>query len=121
MFLNAVAGFEVRAGETPSSLLTKLQSMEKEIGRQPKKILNEPRVIDLDLIAFGHEIVNTRDLVLPHPRAQVRRFVLEPLAEIAPDFIFPGQTKTVADLLSGLRASEKIGRVPEGGRESVEP
>jgi 2-amino-4-hydroxy-6-hydroxymethyldihydropteridine diphosphokinase len=102
MFINAAAALEPRPGETPRSLLAKLQSLEKEIGRQPKKTLNEPRIIDLDLIAFGGRTVQTSDLVLPHPRAHLRRFVLQPLAEIAPGFILPGQRKTVADLLSGL-------------------
>jgi 2-amino-4-hydroxy-6-hydroxymethyldihydropteridine diphosphokinase len=121
MFVNAVAGFEVRVGETAHSLLSKLQSLEKEIGRQPKKIQNEPRVIDLDLIAFGQQILNTADLILPHPRAQIRRFVLQPLSEIAPDFIFPGQSKTVAKLLSDQHPHEKLRRIAKVGRDSVEP
>jgi 2-amino-4-hydroxy-6-hydroxymethyldihydropteridine diphosphokinase len=121
MFLNAVAGFEARADETAHTLLAKLQSMEKEIGRQPKKILNEPRVIDLDLIAFGQQIVKTKDLILPHPRAQVRDFVLWPLSEIAPGFIFPRQLKTVAELLSELHLNENVCRIPKVGRDSVEP
>jgi len=97
-FLNAVVGLVPCLGETPETLLTKLQALEKEFGRQPKKILNEARPLDLDLIAFGSETRATSNLVLPHPRAHLRRFVLEPLAEIAPDFILPGQTRTVAEL-----------------------
>jgi len=101
-FINAVVGLVPRAAETPRSLLAKLQSLEKEFGRPPKKILNEPRVIDLDLIAFGGQIMAAPDLVLPHPRAHLRRFVLQPLGEIAPDCILPGQDKTVAELLKEL-------------------
>src|ERR1039458_46764 len=56
-FINAVAGLVPRPGETPRSLLIQLQSFEKEIGREPKKILNEPRVIDLDLISFAGQII----------------------------------------------------------------
>jgi 2-amino-4-hydroxy-6-hydroxymethyldihydropteridine diphosphokinase len=97
-FVNAVVGFEPRAGETPESLLEKLQALEKTFGRQPKKILNESRPLDLDLIAFGERTSNTPKLVLPHPRAHLRTFVLDPLSEIAPDLIFPGQTKTVSAL-----------------------
>jgi 2-amino-4-hydroxy-6-hydroxymethyldihydropteridine diphosphokinase len=97
-FLNAVVGFVPRVGETPETLHTKLQSLEKEFGRAPKKVLNEPRPLDLDLIAFGHAIRNTQQLTLPHPRAHLRNFVLQPLAEIAPDFVLPGQTQTVAKL-----------------------
>ena len=101
-FVNAVAGLVPRAGETPESLHAKLQALEKEFGRQPKTVPNEPRPLDLDLIAFGSETRNTPELTLPHPRAHSRKFVLQPLAEIAPDFILPGQTKTAAQLLVRL-------------------
>ena len=99
-FLNAVVGLMPRAGETPESLHAKLQAQEKEFGRQPKKVLNAPRPLDLDLIAFGDETRKTPALILPHPRAHVRKFVLQPLTEIAPDFVLPGQTMTVAQLLA---------------------
>jgi 2-amino-4-hydroxy-6-hydroxymethyldihydropteridine diphosphokinase len=56
----------------------------------------------LDLIAFGHETCATPELTLPHPRAHLRRFVLQPLSEIAPDLILPGQTRTVTQLLNEL-------------------
>ncbi len=101
-FVNAVVGLVPRNGETPETLLAKLQALEKEFGRQPKKILNEPRPLDLDLIAFGNETRNSPELVLPHPRAHLRRFVLQPLAEIARDLILPGQSKTVEQLLAAL-------------------
>lgn len=101
-FLNAMVGLTPRQGESPESLLAKLQALQKEFGRTPKKVLNEPRPLDLDLIAFGNEIRNTPELILPHPRAHQRRFVLQPLSEIAPDLIFPGQGKTVSQLLADL-------------------
>ena len=101
-FLNAVIGLVPRAGETPESLHAKLQALEKELGRQPKKVANEPRPLDLDLIAFGGEVRSTQPLTLPHPRTHLRRFVLQPLAEIAPEFVLPGQTKTVRKLLAAL-------------------
>jgi len=104
-FMNAVAGLVPRTEETPESLLEKLLALEQEFGRRPKKILNEPRPLDLDLIAFGNATRNTPRLILPHPRAGVRRFVLEPLNEIAPDLILPGQTKTVSQLLAELPAT----------------
>ena len=97
-FVNAVAGLTPLPGETPESLLARLQALEKEFGRQPKQVLNESRPLDLDLIAFGNKVRHSPHFVLPHPRAHLRRFVLEPLAEIAPDLILPGQTKTVAEL-----------------------
>ena len=112
-FLNAVARLVPRKGETPETLLAKLQALEKEFGRLPKKILNEPRSLDLDLIAFGHETRNSPALVLPHPRLTQRKFVLQPLSEIAPDLVLPGQKETVAQLLAGVRSDEIINRQDE--------
>lgn len=102
VFMNAVVVLVPPDGETPESLLAKLQALESEFGRLPKKVLNEPRPLDLDLVAFGGEIRATRELVLPHPRAHERRFVLQPLSEILPDLILPGQTQSVAQLLEQL-------------------
>ena len=107
-FVNAVVGLAPRAGETPEALLGKLQQLEKKFGRAKKKILNEPRPLDLDLIAFGDEIYATPELSLPHPRAHLRRFVLEPLAEITPELVLPGQGKTVKTLLSELTSAEVV-------------
>lgn len=105
-FVNAVVALAPRAGETPESLLEKLQRLEKEFGRQRKTVLNEPRPLDLDIISFGRIIRDTPQLTLPHPRAHQRRFVLQPLSEIAPDLVLPGKSKTVVQLLHGLPADE---------------
>ena len=102
VFVNAVVALLSGKGETPETLLAKLQALEKKFGRRPKVVLNEPRPLDLDLIAFGNERRATRELTLPHPRAHERRFVLQPLSEIAPDLILPGQTRSVARLLEQL-------------------
>jgi 2-amino-4-hydroxy-6-hydroxymethyldihydropteridine diphosphokinase len=107
-FVNAVVGLVPQKGETPESLLKKLRDLEKEFGRVPKKIPNEPRPLDLDLIAFDSESRNTPDLALPHPRAHLRKFVLEPLNEIAPDFILAGQGRTVSQLLAALSSDETL-------------
>ena len=80
-FVNAVVALEPRAAETPESLLRKLRALEEKFGRQPKKVLNEPRPLDLDLIAFGSQTRNSPELVLPHPRAHLRRFVLQPMRD----------------------------------------
>jgi 2-amino-4-hydroxy-6-hydroxymethyldihydropteridine diphosphokinase len=109
--VNAVVALVPRTTETPESLLQKLRALEKEFGRAPKKALNEPRPLDLDLIAFGNEIRNTPELILPHPRAHQRRFVLQPLGEIAAELILPGQTKTVAQLLAQLPPDETVTRI----------
>lgn len=109
-FLNAVAAITPLPDETPESLLAKLRALEVEFGRAPKLVQNEPRPLDLDLIAFGSEVRATDELTLPHPRARVRRFVLSPLSELAPDLILPGQGRTVAELLDALTTTERIER-----------
>jgi len=107
-FVNAMVGLLPLPGETPESLLAKLQALEKTFGRAPKKILNEPRPLDLDLIAVDREQRHSAVLTLPHPRAHLRRFVLQPLSEIAPDLILPGQSKSVSELLAALPAGESV-------------
>ena len=102
LFVNAVAGLIPRPEETPEGLLTKLQALEREFGRKPKMVMNESRPLDLDLIAFGHEQRRTPELILPHPRAHLRRFVLQPLSEVAPEFVLPGQSATIRELLESL-------------------
>lgn len=110
-FVNAIVSLIPRNEETPESLLEKLRELEKEFGRQPKKILNEPRPLDLDLIAFGNERRSSPELTLPHPRATQRRFVLQPLSELAPDLVLPGQTQTVSQLLAALPPGETVTRI----------
>ena len=111
-FINAVVALTPLPRFTPESLLSELQAMEQEFGRQTKKVLNEARPLDLDLIAWGGEVRNTPTLTLPHPRAHLRRFVLQPLSELAPDLVLPGQTLSVAELLAGLKSDEVLERVP---------
>jgi 2-amino-4-hydroxy-6-hydroxymethyldihydropteridine diphosphokinase len=112
-FINAAVAFEPADGETPESLLAKLQAIEKEFGRRPKTVLNEPRPLDLDLITFGLEVRATPRLTLPHPRAHLRRFVLAPLNEIAPGLVLPGQTNSVRQLLAELQTDEVLRRMSE--------
>jgi len=112
-FLNAVVALAPPPKETPQSLFARLQALEKTFGRKPKTILNEPRPLDLDLIAFGKETRAEKTLTLPHPRAHVRRFVLQPLSEIAPDFLLPGQVKTVSELLRSLPPDQSIRKLSD--------
>jgi 2-amino-4-hydroxy-6-hydroxymethyldihydropteridine diphosphokinase len=108
LFVNAVAGLCPPAEETPQSLLRKLQVLEAEFGRRRGHVLNEPRLLDLDLIAFGARTLDAPELILPHPRAHLRRFVLQPLVEIAPEFVLPGQARNVAELLRELSNTETM-------------
>jgi 2-amino-4-hydroxy-6-hydroxymethyldihydropteridine diphosphokinase len=102
-FINAAVGLLPLPRETPQSLLRQLQQLEQDFGRQRGNVRNAPRSLDLDLISFGPQIIDSPDLMLPHPQAHLRRFVLQPLNEIAPNFILPGQEKTVQELLLSLR------------------
>src|SRR5712692_9809687 len=111
LFLNTVAGLVPRAHETPETLLAQLQRMESAFGRQPRQVRNEPRPLDLDLLTFRREVRATATLTLPHPRAHLRRFVLEPLNELAPDFILPRQTRSVRQLLAELETDEVVSRI----------
>jgi 2-amino-4-hydroxy-6-hydroxymethyldihydropteridine diphosphokinase len=98
-FLNAVA-----VGETTLSapaLLAALLDLERRQGRE-RLYRRSPRTLDLDLIRFGGEVLVEQDLKLPHPRFRERRFVLEPLAELAADWVDPVTGKAVGELLEAL-------------------
>lgn len=103
-FINAVMALYPAEGTTPPALLEQLQELEREFGRQHGAGRNTPRVLDLDLIAWGRQRSATSTLELPHPRAHERAFVLLPLAEVAPDLVLPGQrqpVRTLAENCSG--------------------
>jgi 2-amino-4-hydroxy-6-hydroxymethyldihydropteridine diphosphokinase len=98
-FLNAAA-----VGETslpPQALLDVLLDIERRFGRE-RPYPGAPRTLDLDLILYGSEVVQTPTLVVPHPRFRERRFVLEPLAEVAADWRDPVTGRTVSELLTVL-------------------
>ena len=109
-FVNAVVALRPRPAESPESLLQRLQQIEREFGRTPKKIHNEARPLDLDLIAFGDHQRSSPRLVLPHSRARARRFVLAPLCELLPEHVLPGEVETVRQLLEKLPADPAMRR-----------
>jgi 2-amino-4-hydroxy-6-hydroxymethyldihydropteridine diphosphokinase len=102
-FLNAVA--EISTLLSAQALLKRMMTIEKELGRARRKKW-EPRIIDLDLLLFGDQILSFQDLVIPHPMMHERKFVLEPLAEIAPDVVHPVLQMTIGGLLEDLKRKE---------------
>jgi 2-amino-4-hydroxy-6-hydroxymethyldihydropteridine diphosphokinase len=92
---------KIRTKLTPPELLTSLMNIELDMGRIRKKKW-EARVIDLDILLFNQEIMSSESLSIPHPRLHERRFVLEPLAELAPDLIHPILKLTVITLKNAL-------------------
>lgn len=104
-YLNCV--LKVSTTLNPIQLFHVMQDVEKLLGRVREKKW-EPRVIDLDLLLFDDEIFRTTSLVIPHPELHKRRFVLEPLAEIAPNLIHPIKGASVKNLLKDLKDNKKV-------------
>src|SRR5438876_11532241 len=97
-FLNAAA--EIHTTLSPRDLLARLLEIERNLGRVRREKW-APRLIDLDLLLYGDQIMDTDELKVPHPLMHTRRFVLEPLAQIAPDVTHPKLRKTIRELLVG--------------------
>jgi len=114
-FLNAVA--ELETGLEAIELLDELQRIEDKQSRvRDRKRRWGPRTLDLDLLMFGHEIIHTPRLTVPHPRLSVRAFVLKPLADLAPMLSVPGHGR-IGQLLAGIDDSGIVSCV----RQPVSP
>jgi 2-amino-4-hydroxy-6-hydroxymethyldihydropteridine diphosphokinase len=109
-FLNCAV--EVETTLTPQQMLTVLLEIESEMGRQ-RAVKYGPRNIDIDILLFGASVVDTPDLVIPHPRMAERRFVLVPLNEIAPNARHPVLDKTIGELLDST-ADKSVVRLWSG-------
>ena len=106
-FLNCVAKLDTSL--EPRALLSHLQQVERDLGRE-RSFRDAPRTIDLDLLLYGSEAIDTADLVVPHPRMHERAFVLEPLVELDPDATVPGRGSAAALLLAcGAQDIQRVG------------
>ena len=110
-FLNAVVEFEYQGD--PATLLEQLIRIEEALGRKRDHPKNVSRIIDIDLLYYGDQAIDIRRLQLPHPRIYSRKFVLQPLADIRPDLVLPGQTKTIRKLLEELDPSGEVVRATD--------
>ena len=103
-FLNCV--IEVGWHGTAEALHALGKSIEASLGRPAKRGYHEPRAMDVDLLAFGDLVLESPALILPHPRLHLRRFVLQPWAELSPDLLLPGFAFSIRELLERLESSE---------------
>ena len=106
-FLNQVV--EAETSLFPRQLRKRLHRIERDLGRKPA-VPKGPRIIDLDILLFGDSLVSAPDLEIPHPRMHERRFVLEPLAELAPELRHPRTRHTVREMLARVASQPVIRR-----------
>lgn len=104
VFLNTV--IELSYDGSPDELLRQTQAIERQLGRDVIREKNAPRIIDIDILYFGTDLYHDALLTLPHPEMTHRRFVLQPLADIRPELILPGDDITIADHLLHLDSAE---------------
>ena len=107
-FLNAVV--EIGYAGSSRQLLEELRKIELDLGRPPRHGRNRSRTIDLDLLYHGARVLDEPDLQLPHPRLQLRGFVLHPLAEIHPNLVLPEQRKTIHEMTEELSPAPSVVR-----------
>ena len=105
-FLNCVLVVETDA--SPGELLEWLKEVEASMGRDPRAARNAPRVIDMDVLFYGDQVVSTPSLVVPHPRMAERAFVLMPLKEVRPRLVHPVLKKSVTAMLEGLETDKRV-------------
>ncbi len=113
LFLNLVC--QVYTSLAPINLLTLAKGIESKLGRVSRS--NDPRPIDIDILFYGDQVINTPELTIPHPRLVERAFVLVPLSKIAPDLRHPVNGKTIKELLAGLTEIQGVFKWEEDSKE----
>lgn len=109
IFINTAVIVETKL--SPDELSIAVHELEYKLGRIRNGERHAPRTIDIDIITHGNTISKREDLMLPHPEATNRRFVMEPIAEIRPNLIIPGQSKTAKEIVQALPASPRVKRI----------
>jgi len=99
-FINTAV--RIRTGLSPYILLDHLKSIEKDVGRKQSTIKFGPRILDMDIIFYDSEVINSDGLIVPHPRMHTRAFVLQPLCDIDPDIIHPVLKRDMRHLLKNI-------------------
>ena len=105
------AALRLQTSSSPDRLLEQLLRIETEVFGRTRTTAWGPRRLDLDLLLYGKEIISEDGLIVPHPRMAERRFVLQPLNDIAPDLVHPLLGKTVAELLNSLQSDDTVVRI----------
>jgi 2-amino-4-hydroxy-6-hydroxymethyldihydropteridine diphosphokinase len=116
-FLNCAV--ELDTEKKPRQLLTAILDIEKEMGRRRTQ-KKGPRTLDIDILLFGNSIIKMKGLTIPHPAMHERRFVLEPLAEIAPEAHHPVFKRTVRELRDALPAGQTVKRASDVGPQTAD-
>jgi 2-amino-4-hydroxy-6-hydroxymethyldihydropteridine diphosphokinase len=111
-FLNCAVKLDTE--KMPRQLIAAILALEQDMGRQRKQ-QKGPRTIDIDILLFGSSVIEIPSLTIPHPKLHQRRFVLEPLAEIAPDARHPVFKRTVRELRDALPAGQTVRKVAASG------
>jgi len=106
-FLNCVV--EIETDVDPKHLLSSIQSMERTLGRV-KTVKNGPRIIDIDILFYGDQVMKTKNLVIPHPLLQERLFVLQPMMDLDPGFVHPVFKKSIKELFENHPKDKKVMR-----------
>ncbi len=104
-YMNAV--LTVYTTHEPRDLIASLLAIEKKMGRKRTGIRWDSRVIDLDILLYGNAIINDISVTVPHPRMHKRRFVMAPMADLAPDLIHPTLGKTMSEILNDIPETDQ--------------